>query len=457
MQSLSKSDEQQLLDGVKQAVDLVDNAGLSPNAALQKVAEEMNYSPGFLKAACNAFNNGRQLAQWKANDNILDKLASFPLANYEEIHGSMWGDTQEKAASASSLVPQFTSYDDQARQELLNMDLSSFTKVASEVSPSVPAFDEYQDERRVKLAYNKVEFQRRQVEAARQEKVAAEDKLWLKMHLLESYFKKFAYDRLPLAQVENAAATYYGTPGRALMGYVAEKFPREKRASDHAKTWEGFQQPVDRKAEPFTLISECIKQAQVLNSMQGFLAQETEKLAEYEGEYYSFTQLRSPSRNSSRSILTPSLIGDSEKEANLLSGATGGFTFGFGKSVADAMGEQAKQRVESQIEDLDDPSHLNELRKIRAQTMLTQMMSDPENPLSGYEPENVMQAYNELVQLTPRLADQPAALMPLLNRRLVGNTEPFEVQEALKLEEGLQKTQPSSIAKKISNEASILS
>jgi len=34
MQSLSKSDEQMLLDGVKQAVDLVDNAGLSPNDAL---------------------------------------------------------------------------------------------------------------------------------------------------------------------------------------------------------------------------------------------------------------------------------------------------------------------------------------------------------------------------------------------------------------------------------------
>ena len=67
MQSLSKSDEQQLLDGVKMAVSLVDDQGLSPNAALQKVAEELHYSPGFLKAACNAFNTGRQLAQWNAN------------------------------------------------------------------------------------------------------------------------------------------------------------------------------------------------------------------------------------------------------------------------------------------------------------------------------------------------------------------------------------------------------
>ena len=119
MQSLSKSDEQQLLDGVKMAVSLVDDQGLSPNAALQKVAEELHYSPGFLKAACNAFNTGRQLAQWNANDTVLDKLASFPLADYDAVHDKMWGKDQEKAAAVSLGSPMFMTYDDLARQELL--------------------------------------------------------------------------------------------------------------------------------------------------------------------------------------------------------------------------------------------------------------------------------------------------------------------------------------------------
>ena len=74
MQSLSKSDEQRLLDGVKTAVDLVDNQSFSPNDAIQKVAEQLHYSPGFLKSACNAFNTGRQLAQWNSNESVLDKL-----------------------------------------------------------------------------------------------------------------------------------------------------------------------------------------------------------------------------------------------------------------------------------------------------------------------------------------------------------------------------------------------
>jgi|SaaInlV_100m_DNA_2_1039680.scaffolds.fasta_scaffold10342_2 hypothetical protein len=469
MQSLSKSDEQQLLDGVKKAVDLVDNQDTSPNAALQKVAEELNYSPGFVKAACNAFNNGRQLAQWNANDSVLDKLASFPLADYDIVHDAIWGKEQEKVATVSSFMPKFASYEDQARQQLLNMDIGSFEKSASAREPS-PEEKDYEGELRIKLAFNKVEFRRRQFEDARREKVAAEDNLNLKIHLLESYFKKFAYDRLPLAQVENAAAAYYGKPGAALVSYVAARFPSEKRAADHQPTWAGFNQPADRNAEPYTLISECIKQAQVHNAMAGFLEDAKNELAEAEKSAASFTQPRSSSNNGSPAILTPSLIEGvpGEKQANVLSGLAGGMGLGMSKNLMEESGEAARQ-IESQVQELDSPEHLNELRKIRAQTALTQLMSDPGSPLSEYDPEEVLMAYNELVQLSPRLADQPSALGPLLSKKLMGNAEPFEVGETLKMEESLQKTQPQqaspssspqdkkSPADLMKNEASIIS
>tara|TARA_R110000824_G_scaffold339900_1_gene526415 strand:- start:1586 stop:3097 length:1512 start_codon:yes stop_codon:yes gene_type:complete len=440
MQSLSKSDEQQLLDGVKKAVDLVDNQDFPPNDAIQKIAEELNYSPGFVKAACNAFNNGRQLAQWDANDDVLDKLASFPLANYDEVHNAIWGKEQEKAASVSQFMPKFASYEDQARQDLLNMDLGTFEKSASAEEPSQLVQD-YQGELRVKLAFNKADFEGRQVEEARRQKVAAEDKLNLKVHLLESYFKKFAYDRLPLAQVENAAAAYYGKPGAALMSYVAGKFPSEKRASDHQSTWSGFNQPADRNAEPYTLIADCIKHAAIHNQMNYWLAEAEETLAEAKEKTASFIRPQSSSKSGSQLTLTPSLIEETgEKQASLLQGMMGGMGMGLTRAVTDNETD-AKRQVENQIAELDSPDHLSELRKIRAQTALTQLMSDPESPLSEYDPEEVMQAYNEIVQLSPRLADQPSALAPLLNRKLMGNAEPFEVGETLKLEESLAKTQ----------------
>lgn len=462
MQSLSKSDEQKLLDGVKQAVDLVDNQNLSPNAALQKVAEEYQYSPGFLKAACNAFNNGRQLAQWKANDAVLDKLASFPLADYDAIHDKMWGASQEKVASVSPFGPKFESYDDQARSELLNMDLSSFEKAASDEPELHPlAADEHAD-MRAKRAYSSYEFARRELEEARREKVANEDRLYLKMHLLENYFKKFAYDRLPLAQVEHGVATYFGEPGKALMQYVAERFPNEKRAFDHQPTWDGFQQPVNRKQEPYTLIDDCIKQAKSLHEAQVEMSRAEEKFAAAKEGVAPFSRPRPDQEtDGSPATLTPSLIPDEagEKSANVFGGIAGGMGLGAGKSLVDGMTPDPKKEMEGQIAELESPDHLNELRKIRAQTVLTQLMSDPDNPLSGYDPEEVLTAYNEMVQLSPRLADQPSALGPLLNKRLMGNTEPFEVGEQLKLEEGLKKTQApqSDTTDLMKNEASILS
>ena len=59
MESLNKSDEQKLLEGVKLAADYVDNKGMSPNDALVKVSQELSFLPGQARAAVNAFNNGR--------------------------------------------------------------------------------------------------------------------------------------------------------------------------------------------------------------------------------------------------------------------------------------------------------------------------------------------------------------------------------------------------------------
>ena len=443
MQSLSKSDEQQLLDGVKMAVSLVDDQGLSPNAALQKVAEELHYSPGFLKAACNAFNTGRQLAQWNANDTVLDKLASFPLADYDAVHDKMWGKDQEKAAAVSLGSPMFMTYDDLARQELLYLDIPSYEKLAS--YDDNPVVQDERAEMAAKRAYARYEFNIRLADEARREKSAASDQLDARLGQLEDYFHKFAHDRLALAQVEHATATYFGETGKALMAHVAAQFPQEKRAADYAPTWPGFHQPVHRNQAPYTLVAAVIKQAQAYQRAESAFQTANTKLAEAKDGVAPFSQPQSESSNGSPSILTPSLLPDTagQKQASLTAGFAGGLGMGAARSLGQWSTQDRDSQVKSQIDELDSPDHLNEMRKIRAQTVLTQLMSDPENPISGYDPEEVLSAYNEMVQLAPRLADQPAAVGPLLSKRLAGNTEPFEVGETLKLEDSLKKTQPT--------------
>ena len=85
MQSLSKSDEQQLLDGVKMAVDLVDGQGLSPNEALQKVAQTFHYSPGYGHDDCAEYSlsAGKEgcgvLRQWPCCFGLCWRLGDSPV------------------------------------------------------------------------------------------------------------------------------------------------------------------------------------------------------------------------------------------------------------------------------------------------------------------------------------------------------------------------------------------
>ena len=432
MQSLSKADERQLLDGVKMAVTLVDDQGLSPDVALQKVAETLHYSPGFLKAACNAFNTGRQLAQWNANDAILDKLASFPLADYSAIHDKMWGSTREKVATVTSGTPRFNSYEDQTRQELLDWDLSSFQKTA-EVTEVRPSF--YRE-------HAKCEYLTRLAEEARREKSATADRLDSSLTALLEYFQKSAYDRLALAQVEYAASTYYGETGKALISHIAEQFPTEKRANAYPTSWPGFYREADRKQAPYTLIEDTIKQAGAHWRAAEAKEVADTKLAEAKESVASFTFPRSSALNGSQVTLTPSLV--AEVAGVKQSGAVES-PFMLGPKWLDSLDkgwdDERNSATKKIVIKLENPAHRAELRKIRAQAILTGILSDPENPLSRYAPEDVLSAYNDLVQLSPRFADQPAVLGPLLNRRLMGNVEPFEVAEALKMEEGFKKTQ----------------
>lgn len=438
MQALSKSDEQQLLDGVKMAVDLVDNQNMLPNDAMHKVAKHMQFSPGFLKAACNAFNTGRQLAQWNANDSVLDKLASFSLADYATVHDQIWGQKVEKVASVSFFPPIFDSYEEQARQQLLRMDLTTLEKSAA-VEPHPLAVSEHATNKIAK-SYSNFDYCRRMAEEARREKSANEDRLNLKLHLLESYFRKFAQDRLPLAQVEHAVSVCRGVVGKSLMDHVAGQFTKEKRATDHKASWAGFQQEADWKKEPYTLIDATIKQAKDYYKASIELQNAEIKLAEARESTASFYQ---PYPDSESGFpLHSNIMG--EKLGGTASGMfASGAGFGLARNLADGVGGDTDKDVERQIRKLDSPDHVNELRKIRAQTVLTQLMSDPDNPLSQYDPEDVLSKYNEMVQLSPRLADQSGGIGPLLNKRMIGNTEPFEVAELLKMENSLKDTQSS--------------
>lgn len=425
MQMLNKSDEQKLFDGVKKAADLVDNAKLSPNDALHKVALDLSYSPGFLEKACHAFNTGRQLAQWQANDSVLDKLANFPLADYTTIHERIWGQPQEKAAQVVFQTNRIPTYDSLMRTTLAKMELGEQEKTAAaEVSVDVDQL------------FHQHYHAQRQEKQAQTEKTAAEMQLNQQLSELVRYFQKSAYDRLSLAEVEHATGIEYGKAGQALMEVVAAHVPQEKRAKDYRASWSGFHKPVNFTSAPYTLITQAIKAASHFNRTTAALKTAQEKTASccqkvntLKAKYQK--QDKKPQKDS------PYLIDHEKAGFSHVLPAAGAYL----PDLSYLTNPDRTNMVQSQMKKLDSPDHVNELRKIRTQTVLNSLMSDPDNPLSEHNPEEVLNAYNEMIRLAPRLADQPALLNPLLNKRLAGRMEPFELGEALKLETGLKSLQ----------------
>lgn len=494
MKSLNNNDEQKLLDGVRQAVRYVDDDNMSPNDALTKVSRDLSLLPGQTRAAVSAFNNGRQVAQWKANTPTLDKLAEFRLADYDTIHDAVWGGDEKKANDGYlslgdgvhedySSEPKWVDMRDS--HKLAALDIPVRTDITKEAGDELDEHTfKHNSDQRASSAWSAYDMARRTYEDHRSKHAAAQDLLGIRLNVLSNYFKKFAYDRLPFDVVDKATATYHGANGRALMDIVAERFPKEKRAADTKRHWDD---PINQDAEPFTFINNAVESAREVNATKVALDMSKQALDEAKEILSPFSQ--APTQSTSREF-SPFLIDSgrgqdkvadeqpagqmprhdcnevhpdmkheewlesSEKKAagGLLTGAIIG---GGAKPAMEALiGSEGRQRKVQDTEDkLSDPDHENDLRKIRAQVMLSEMMSDSENPISGHDPEEVMAAYNELAQLAPRIAEQPAAVQPLLAKRLAGNVEPFEVREIGDIEKSLASTSSPNVMK---NDDSIL-
>ena len=107
------------------------------------------------------------------------------------------------------------------------------------------------------------------------------------------------------------------------------------------------------------------------------------------------------------------------------------------KSVADMSPVQKKDPskvLREQYQKLTDPSHENAIKTIRAKSILHDMvLNDP--VISGYDPQDVAMAFNEIAELAPSLVDAPGMIRPLLRKRLEsGQLADFDVKQILDMD-----------------------
>lgn len=426
MQTLDSREEQNLLSAIKRAVDLVDK-GTAPDTAITKIAKEEQYTPGKIKLVCAAYNTGRQTAQREENKNILDKFAEFPLACADTVISNIYGKSEKRAADYGEVDVAYARapgdwYADREREKIARMRLPEIAKAAA----PIPTFDK---------VMGQLDHVKQAAAESRRDLSTKSDAMNIKFAALLDYFRQPVKYRESFGTVEKIASMFFDpahvTP---LMDsayarldltekYVGSfKLCGEKRASD--TTLSSKQGPVDTDAAPYSLIRDCIKAAQDMQSAQDRYQVLGQKAQQLEANVISAYTNK-----------TAEVELDFLEEASIFVKAAGLFDPTRGLLTYNQMqqairpGNADDDRAQNMMHELDSADHLTEMRKIKTQAMLNQFMTDSEDPISGYDPDRVANAFNEIATIAPRSAEHPGIMGPLLRRRLAGRVEPFEANE----------------------------
>lgn len=407
---LSKEAESLILDTIQDMVGYV-KEGSTPTEAAIKAASQRKLTRNFVDLVCNGYNIGATNNQRESHTSVLQKYADFPLAESEKVAAALWpAEAKTRAAekAASSVSSDYsrpprpcpTSYERTMQEKAASVSLGSRQE---EAKP------------RPKPSRHAMELALKQ---ARLEYVSAQDELLGTIGQLGTYFKQASHE---FAFADYAARQVYGDTGRCVMDCLIARDSRRLSRSDSTVKQAAA---IDWNAAPYSLIKRAVDLSK------------------------SVVRLRDAYRNKQAEVHPPAIkredlqpeltILGTPKKAGFMAGALTGAA---SRSLANSLTPAPKSdKVDSFYSKLSDPLHDAELRKIQMQAMLQDLLQNDE-VISGYDPDEVLDSYNEMAQLSPSSAIQPALVRPWLRRRLTaGGFEPFEAADMANVEKTIAQT-----------------
>ena len=407
MDKLSRDQERQITQALQETVGLINN-GTTPTDALHKVAQAQGFGPQMVQRMAEAINTARMLSHLQKTSGAV-RANSFPLADPSNVLERMYPEHVQpeiKQASLTELAQpaaERTNYMRKAAAVKVELPRLKYASYAAD--PEARAKRTLDQRHNLKQASARaasdyrIEFNRL-------------------LHLVEkaaSYFKQLEHE--PFELVEKKACATYGTLGRRCMDIVfsVANLSREKRASEIPA-----RVIFDAKREPYATIDLLIKQAQTVSSS-------AEHAVEAEHNLHHF-ELKSGLRKQAEPALLDEVFSKKAMDPSELLLTHGSTLLG----LKDPSSAGPKREAEA---DVMDPQHEAELNSIGVQAMLNDFLSN--DPIIGsYDSGKVIAAYNELSQLAPAMAQQPAVMRGMLRKTLQqeGVVEPFEAQQMADLE-----------------------
>jgi hypothetical protein len=424
---LTEASEKRLSAALTKAADLT-NSGLEPNDALVKAAEAEKIPAGQIPLMVHAYNNGRSIGHFKTHDLLSEKAAAFPLADTATVMDRLFpaqpqtvaAEKHASAVSADYAVPPEYWVARRQKQERTGM-----LKAASVAMP--PSLKPYED-RNTRVRLGGLHQLQKQASDAHCAAVEAGYAAVRSVEAVREYVAKNASCDID-AVCENV---------RLVHGQKVE--PLLRKLASVCQHWHSKQatSAVNWNAPPYNLIANAVaKAAAYKQAIKEYEQAEQEAVAKA-------AEIRRPfCQTGAHGEITGSVWDHrsrTEKAAgNFGAGLAGAILANpLGKMVDSLSPDTHEVALAKKVKAIGSPRHEANLRAIQTQTLLHDLMLG-DDVISGYPPDQVLQAYNALSEVAPTAMSRRALAQSALRKQLAqGQTDMFDLDQLAKIEERLR-------------------
>lgn len=425
---MTKEAQDRVLRAVEAVVDMVEQ-GEHPTSAVVKVASDESLPAGHIPLVATFYNLAAAESHRKQASDLSQRLLEFPLADGEEAQRRVYPGSVKSAGAVRrsqtvseeySRPPDFL--DEFARNDDLEEKWASYeAKTLPRARPESCGVD---------AAWSQVRSDRDRVARAKTAASLACDAVSYLTGRLTEELKHPSAPRL--SDFSRECDIRYGRYGTGLLKRALSLEPGVEKAASRRSY---VPSRVDRSS--YNTLRELVEAAGEF----GRLMDEADRLEKEAAA--SVTRILAPhiptdweAPRQPRSALDV----PPEKAASIL-----GPLFGtaVGSNIGRQLGEkivQPQAKLEaSYVRKLTDPQHEAELRNINVQSMLSDLMANDDH-ISGYDPAEILNHFNELSQIAPRASEQPAVVRAFLRKRLQqGAMDPYETDMLAKMENTFKK------------------
>lgn len=424
---ISEGLQQRILQAVEKTAALVDD-GMHPNDAIAKAVIFYKLGADCVSPLVHAYNTGRTTHQRENGHDPFEKAADFELASIDSIMRQLYplAEAIKQAADACKCENSSPQY---ACTPAGLIDRHKKKRIAlSMPSPVVEKGAQATKEKEITL--NDVERLKIKAAHARQYESECLDKLAVSLDTFVDHIR--SYDSKSLLLTEKQASLLYGDAAAPIIAFVKENNALLCKQARHQAAGKPGES-VDQKAQ--TLIKAAIDCSSAVAA-----ATEAREVADRAVKQAAAKLLLPVVQQNNQSFLE--ITEDDLMQKAALGSAGGVFDAMLGATAAKNIGEKlvpppVSELAESETLKLLDPAHEAQLRNIRAESTLNELIAS-DDVISGYGDDEVLDAYNDIVQNAPAVADNRMALQALMRQRLQqGASSPFELQQMADLNRSL--------------------